>query len=125
MTYPNWFPKNCPPADCEMRNKLLYRLCKGSNPNPDDFLSYYLLGKKFSGVNGYGISMLASLEDAKKYFLLPAKVVKDKRFHSIAKGFTEDDGVWKYTHSDRYKSHVTWWLKDGAEPWKRFEIVKD
>ena len=125
MSYPDYFPKDCPPPNCQTENKLLYRLCVGNEISPEDFKSYYLMGLSFNGNLGYGLSMIASLEEARRYFLLPKKIVKDKKFKSIAKGYTENDGVWQYTPTNRYKSHITWWLKDGAEPWKRFEIVED
>lgn len=125
MHYPDYFPENCPPNDCETTNKLLYRFCKGDIVCENDFLSYFQLGKKFNDIIGYGLSMLSSLEEAKNYLLLSPKLIKDKKFKSIAKGYTESDGVWKHTPTNKFASHVTWWLKDGAEPWKRFEIVED
>lgn len=125
MSYPDYFPKDCPPPNCETENRLLYRLCKGSEISSEDFKSYYLLGLTFNDNRGYGLSMIASLEEARKYLLLPKKILNDKKFKSIAKGYTENDGVWKYTASKKIKTHITWWLKNGVEPWKRFEIVED
>lgn len=120
MNFPDYFPNGCPPEDAKAIEILAYRICKNNPITHEDFLSYYELGKRFNGVNGYGVSLLVDLKEANTILAMPAH-----RRDLIAKGLTAREcGVLKQTSSNIRKSHFTWWLYEKAEPEKHFEVLE-
>ena len=122
MSYPNFFPKGCPPKDAKNIEIIAYRICQNSVVTHDDFLSHYQLGlaPSFNSDIKYGVSILSDKEKAFNMLRLPRFSNKN-----IAEGVTKKGlGVVKNTPTKQLGNvHYTWWLKEGANPEKYNSIV--
>ena len=122
MSYPDYFPKGCPPRDAKNIEITAYRICQNNVVTHDDFLSHYQLGLAplFNGDIKFGVSILSDKEKAFNMLRLP-------RFSNkyIAEGITKKGlGVVKNTPTNQFGDvHYTWWLKEGTTPEKYFYIV--
>lgn len=122
VSYPNYFPKGCPPKDAKNIEMLAYRICKNNVISHDDFLSHYELGlfPSFGGDIKYGVSLISDKEKAINMLRLP-------RFSKsyVAEGITKKGlGVVKNTPSKQHgNAHYTWWLKNNTQPEIYFSII--
>ena len=120
--YPDYFPDNCPPADCCVDERVLFRFCNDKEVSKDDFRSYYLMNpdKYRNNILAYGLSILKSREDC---ISLYRKCPYMRGHKSIAKGITNAmRGCWQETPSKRNPNHITWWVCVGIRPETFFEI---
>jgi hypothetical protein len=68
----------------------------------------------------YGTSVFPTL-DAVKNMLCRVPALRKKK---IARGeLNSDFGRIQNTPSQNDKSHHTWWISEGSEPWKVFKII--
>lgn len=121
MKYPNYFPKGCPPKEAKDVEHIVYRICKNKELTHADFLSYYELGllPNSNDIKKYGISL--DMERDRLIAMLGMPSLKNKNMKCVAKGITKKElGVSLQTPSKASTSHITWWLKDGADPEKYF-----
>lgn len=122
MKFPDYFPKGCPPYEAKNIEYEAYRICKDKNIVREDFLSYYQLGlaKESNNIKKYGVSLDFNREYLIGMLGLPAQ--KNKNMKCVAKGITKKDlGVVLLTSSARSSSHLTWWLKENADPENYFK----
>lgn len=122
LSFPAYFPENCPPDDAKAEELCVYRYCVGNTVSVNDFISYYQTDPERykDNINAYGLSVLSKKEDCIKGLKLPA--IK-KRFKSYASGITYiNTGVIKKTPNNNNPSHCTWWLYDGVDPSTYFAI---
>ena len=122
MSYPDYFPKGCPPRDAKNIEITAYRICKNNVVTHDDFLSHYQLGlaPNFKDNIKYGVSLLSDKEKALNMLRLP-------RFNNkyIAEGITKKGlGVIKNTPTKQIGNvHYTWWLKNDTRPENYFSVI--
>lgn len=122
MKFPSYFPKGCPPQGAKNIEYEAYRICKNKNILREDFLSYYQLGlaKDSKNIKKYGISLDTNREHLIGLLGLPAQ--KNRGMKCVAKGITKKNlGVVLLTPSSQYQSHLTWWLKEDADPENYFK----
>ena len=122
LSFPAYFPENCPPDDAKAEELCVYRYCIGDTVIPEDFLSYYQMNpKKYKNkILAYGLSVLLNKQDCIKGLKLPA--IK-KRYKSFASGMTFINTGWiKRTPNANNPSHCTWWLYEGIDPSTYFVI---
>lgn len=126
MSYPDFFPENCPPSESNAASGEFFRFINKANTSPqeDDFLPWI---KEFPSRQYYvtkcqacGTSVFPSL-DAINNMLDEVPGLRKKK---VARGVLNGDlGKIKNTPSQQEKSHHTWWIPKGSEPWKLFEII--
>ncbi|OLN25952.1 hypothetical protein [Desulfosporosinus metallidurans] len=122
LSFPAYFPKDCPPANAKPEELCVYRYCEGQSVTENDFLSYYQIDPiKFKdNILAYGLSVLLDKQACVKGMKLPA--IK-KKFKSFATGITYiESGKIKRTPTNKIQSHCTWWLYEGAKPETYFVI---
>lgn len=73
----------------------------------------------------YSLSVYSKAKDLKRFLKTNSRYLKP---HKLAKGITYPKyGVCQRTseRTKRKNSHIDWWLYEGAEPYKDFEIMDD
>ena len=122
MKFPDYFTNGCPPKEAKNIEYCAYRICNDKIIAHTDFLSYYELGlaQKSNNIKKYGISLNTERDTLIAMLGMPAQ--KNRDMKCVAKGITKEDlGVSMFTPSKDSSTHLTWWLKEGAEPEKYFE----
>lgn len=128
MTYPKYFPVNCPPLKSSDALGEFYRFIKKvhERPYPKDFISWRQESPEkecpasLTECQACGVSIHSSLDDAKSLAL------RIPRFRNmkIAKGVLSGRlGRIEHTPSRHEKSHHTWWIIENSEPWNVFELI--
>ena len=66
--FPPYFPKGCPPEDATDEEKMLFRMCKGSVPTKEDFLTFFQINpeKYKENIQAYGLSVFSSEDDCQR-----------------------------------------------------------
>lgn len=124
MKFPEYFPKGCPPVNADIMNINVFRYIEGDVPKPDDFLSYYQLGKKVSKakIQQFGLSVHSSEEFSMHYRKVNGFI--KKKYKGIAMGYAcINKGVAEDTSNKNNPGHLTWYLFAGIEPSSEFETV--
>ncbi len=124
LEWPDFYPENCPPAEAEPASGTVYRLVKHNPPQAEDFLSTW---EEFPGrfpkpatINS-GVSVCTDLQDIDRL----TKRYGHLRNKKTAKGELNPQlGMIQETKASG-KSHVTWWIPIGAEPWLVFEVIDE
>ncbi|RKU24562.1 hypothetical protein C6497_17215 [Candidatus Poribacteria bacterium] len=127
MQWPDFYPENCPPEEAEPASGTVYRLVRHDPPQAEDFRTFFQENPNFFEgkptdliCKGHGVSVYTDPEDIKQ---LKERSKKFKNRH-IAKGELNSTlGVIQNTPSRQLKSHHTWWLPIGMEPWLVFKII--
>lgn len=126
MSYPEFFPENCPPPESTLAIGEFYRFVNSIHaaPQKNDFLPWL---KEYPDRKYYvtkcqacGTSIFPSL-DAVNNMLAKVPALRKKK---IAKGLLNSGfGKIQNTPSQTEKSHYTWWIPEGSEPWRFFQII--
>lgn len=119
MVFPKHFPQDCPPTTASEVRGELFRFVGNKPPGAKDFVSYFLLGKAFAQsktCQACGLSVYISEEEVRfargvtpafrKLFVAKARVAPDW-------GKIEKTG----------DAHHTWWVTEGKNPEKIFDVV--
>ena len=130
MTWPDFYPENCPPAEAEPASGFVYRLVKHDPARAEDFKSVFEENPKrfthISMVKRCGLSVQKDLQDSEQLEQLE-RLKKRSRIYKnrqIAKGSLNATlGMMQHTPSKTYKSHHTWWVPVEAKPWTVFNII--
>lgn len=125
-TFPDTFPKGCPPEDSMNNRLIVYRLIRGETITKDDFKSFKELGRDARGQKypfiEYGLSVNTSYEELRKCWR--GNPGLKKMFKNIGTGLTyECTGKVKATPSKAQKCHHTWWIYKEVDPSNFFQIV--
>lgn len=124
MSYPDFFPPDCPPSEAELRSMFIYRYTNNNPPKESDFQSAYELGKylRSLSVQKYGISVNSCLDDARNAIgLVPAL----REYNFIAGGdASPEDGPLEYTPHKNISKHMTWYLFKNVNPYKKFSTIE-
>ena len=118
MPWPAHLPNDCPPDDAEPAAGQVFRLVDGK-PSEDDFKSHYELDPERAWTDlclACGLSVFADVTDADKarnrFPALRSRAIA----HATLDGTI---GVMKPTGK---RSHRTWWLPGGCQPWLVFQV---
>lgn len=126
-TWPQSFPKDCPPAESQEPEGRVYRLVSANPPGKKDFLSYHELDPvKWEGnCRACGLSVFRDISDAKRLLRRVRAMEKMKEFEFIASGSLEkSDGKLMYTPPVQQNSHHTWWIPLGWNRHNAFSVVE-
>ena len=122
LQWPDFYPENCPPAEAKPASGTVYRLVKHNPPRLEDFLSTW---EEFPGrfpeptIKISGTSVHRDLQDSERL----KNRIGHLRNRKIAKGKLNPTlGMIQHTPS-REKSHHTWWIPIGTEPWFVFRVI--
>ena len=124
MAWPAHFPANCPPTSGRPAAGEVYRFVEGAEPEAEDFRSYKELHPEedfgAAECKSCGVSVYTAISDLE----LLARKIPAYRTKPVARGaLTADLGVTLPTPSRERRSHVTWWIPLGVEPWKAFRVI--
>lgn len=129
MEWPYFYPVNCPPVEAKPASGKIYRLVRRDPAEEKDFKS--LFEENPQGFKnepntriciGCGLSVHTDLRDSER---LKKRVRKFKN-RRIAEGeLNPTFGTIQHTPSSRFKSHHTWWVPIGAEPWVIFNVISE
>jgi len=120
MNFPAHYPALCPPASALEASGEIYRFVVNDPPQPGDFLSYHLLGKKCDKgkhCEACGLSVLLSESAVKQY----RQMIPYFRKRRVAKGSVAPD--WGKIAQTGSIPHHTWWFPEGKKPEGIFKIV--
>ena len=123
LSFPTYFPPNCPPSEASDEECVLYRFCKADTLDESDFLSYFSINpeKYKNNINAYGLSTFKTI-DACKTVLNKAPKLRNK-YKYIASGMTNEyRGKILQTPSNTSPDHYTWWVYEGVKPHTFFEV---
>lgn len=125
MTWPSYYPNNCPCEDSYTIDCDAFRFIADEQPAPEDFKSHRELypTKNFNKPECIvcGISIYLELDDAKRV----QNRIPGLRKKKIARGcLTNSHGVVKNTvFTCSELSHHTWWIPVEVSPWAFFQPV--
>jgi hypothetical protein len=112
-TWPNYFPKQCPPADARKDNVLVFRLVDNMPPSANDFLPT-ILEQPHRAFDPEELCAACSVSVFRNY----QDILKKHRRYRALRGkkivqvnITENDGLVLETFAP---SHMTWWLQIAA-----------
>jgi hypothetical protein len=120
MNFPAHYPALCPPASALEANGEIYRFVANDPPQPGDFLSYHLLGKKYDKgkhCEACGLSVLLTESAVKQY----RQMIPYFRKRHVAKGSVAPD--WGKISQTASIPHHTWWFPEGKKPESMFKVV--
>lgn len=126
LQWPDFYPENCPPVEAEPASGTVYRLVKHNPPRAEDFLSTW---EEFPGrfpepnIKISGVSVYTDPKDIPRLFERLKNRIGHLRNRKTAKGELNPTlGVIQHTPSFE-KSHHTWWIPIGTEPWLVFRVA--
>lgn len=122
--FPSLFPVDLLPVGAREERIEVYRICRMGNVNAESFLPTYLdeiartKGTDSSDISYYSLSTFEKEGDARRIL----KFFLGKNPKAIAaKGITDEScgpvqRTRERTGEKRARSHVDWWLYEGAKP---------
>ena len=124
MEWPHFYPENCPPAEARLASGKVYRLVRRDPPQAEDFKPLFEENpQRFRNEPSTkiciacGLSVHTNLQDSERL----RKRVRKFKNRQIAEGELHPTfGMMQHSPSSNFKSHHTWWLPIGAEPWGVF-----
>ena len=127
MEWPNFYPANCPPAEAEPASGTVYRLVNHDPAQEEDFKTPFEENpKRFNNkadIKNCGLSVHTDIQDSEQ-LKKAMKMVPRFKNSQIAEGELNPTlGLIQYTPSSEYRSHHSWWVPIGAEPWVVFKII--
>jgi hypothetical protein len=124
MEWPSHFPGNCPPSGGKPAQGFVYRFTESAEPTPDDFRSFKELrpeedfGSK--ECQSCGVSVFTDLAEVEA---MARKIPAYSTKYAAGGILTHELGITLPTPSRERKSHVTWWIPRGVEPWLAFRVI--
>ena len=127
LEWSDFYPANCPPAEAELASGTVYRLVQNDLPRAKDFRTLFeerpgwFENKPITIVcKGCGVSVHTDLQDVKR--LKNRYKRKFGRCKIAEVELNPTHGVIQHTPS-KEKSHHTWWVPVGVEPWVVFNVI--
>lgn len=115
MTWPDYFPDNCPPANAQpTTSALVFLFIRKGQPTADDFRSYKEKNPQNSFRNpckACGLSVFTDRDDERIY---RDKIPGFRRRRLVQGRLKKRDGLIKSTPST-IPSHHTWWIPKEAK----------
>jgi hypothetical protein len=125
MPFPTTWPQDCPPADAEPANGVVFRLVRNNPPAASDFLSYAEEGKcpRRDPCLRCGLSVYRTLEDtvAKHAELRERFPDIDFGQHVASATLSPEHGKTKQTFAP---THTTWWACEGVGRCELFVLLR-
>jgi len=124
VEWPDFYPENCPPEEAEPASGTVYRLVKHNPPQAEDFLSTW---EEFPGrfpkpnTRISGASVYTDLKDIERL----KNRIAHLRNRKTAKGELNPTLGFIQQTEGKEKSHHTWWIPIGAEPWLIFKVISE
>ena len=127
LEWPDFYPENCPPAGAEPASGTVYRLVVHDPAQEEDFKTPFEENpRRFNNkpdIKNCGLSVHTDIQDSGQ-LKKAMKMVPKFRNSQIAEGELNPTlGLIQHTLSSKYKSHHSWWVPIGAEPWVVFKII--
>jgi hypothetical protein len=127
LEWPSFYPTNCPPAGAEPASGTVYRLVRNDPAQPEDFKTPFEENpRRFNNkpsIKNCGLSVHTDMQDSEQLKTV-MKMVPRFKDTQIAEGELNPTlGMIQHTPSSEYRSHRSWWVPIGAEPWVVFKIV--
>lgn len=129
MTWPDFYPENCPPTEAEPASGTVYRLVQHDPPSAEDFKSVFEEDpiRRFKNkptIENCGLSVHTDSQDSERLRERLKKRARKFKNSQIAEGSLNPTlGVIQHTPSKKYKSHHTWWVPLEAKPWLVFNVM--
>ena len=130
LTWPDFYPEDCPPLEAEPVSGTFYRLVRNNPPRAEDFKSVFEENpKRFNytpTTENCGLSVQKDPQDTVRLERIERLKKRSKKFKNrqIAEGSLNPMlGMIQHTPSKKYKSHHTWWVPVDAKPWTVFSIM--
>ena len=126
LSFPKFFPDNCPPPEATDSEIVLYRLCEGSTPTESDFVSFYELHpERYKNmINAYGLSVFSAYADCITAIRKSPKLKSKYRY--VSRGLnTPQRGKTLLTPSKTNPNHITWWVYEGVKPHTFFTTCEE
>lgn len=122
MKWPHFYPANCPPRGAKPASGKMYRLVQHNPAQAEDFTTPFEENpKRFNNranVRNCGLSVHKDPQDSER-LKRSVRIFKDRQ---VAEGnLTPKFGKIEHTPSSEFKSHYTWWMPVGIEPWTIFK----
>ena len=127
LTWPDFYPENCPPAQAEPASGTVYRLVKHDPARAEDFKSVFEENpRRFDNkptIKNCGLSVQKDPEDSERLRDRLKNRARKFKNRQIAEGSLNPSlGMIRHTPSIE-ESHHTWWVPIGAEPWLVFNVI--
>ena len=127
MEWPDFYPANCPPAEAESASGTVYRLVNHDPAQEEDFKTPFEENpRRFDNkptIQNCGVSVHTDPQDSEE-LKKAMKMVPRFKNSQIAEGELNPTlGLIQHTPSLKYRSHHSWWVPIGAEPWVVFKII--
>ena len=127
MEWPDFYPANCPPMEAEPASDTVYRLVNHDPAQEEDFKTPFEENpKRFNYTPNIKNCALSVHTDSQDIEQLKKAMQMVPRFKNsqIAEGELNPTlGLIQHTPSSKYRSHHSWWVPIGAEPWVVFKIM--
>jgi len=122
--WPTHFPGGCPPSDAASARGLVYRIVANTPPRPEEFLSAYERNptKYTEDCKARGLSVHSDRTELQR-LLRTVPAMKNLGKYVASAILEPPHGELKPTPTGNSKSHCTWWVSSGTEPWTLFRIV--
>jgi len=121
MTWPDFYPDNCPPSEAEPHRGDIYMFRMRNEAVELSFTPYIIKcpERVQPGLEciGSGVYCFRTLRELRHMMNAIPKIRRNAI--SIKTSSRESDGLHKNTGSS--KGHYTWWLVEGIEPWNHAE----
>ena len=117
ISWPDHYPKNCPPDDAESPPERIYRFTNRKSPKVKDFVSYYEQKPnedwpENKGCMARGLTVYKTLEDS---IAAAATVPALKKKHLAVANLPSNSGLIAETPPNNPKNHNTFWPLATAE----------
>ena len=129
LEWPDFYPANCPPAEAKPASGTVYRLVRYDPARAEDFKTPFEENPgRFNNkpsIKNCGLSIHTDMQDSEQLKTV-MKMVPRFKDTQVAEGELNPTlGMIQHTPSSKYRSHHSWWVPIGAEPWVVFKIVSE
>ena len=126
LEWPDFYPVNCPPVAAEPASGTVYRLVRYDPVRAEDFKTPFEENPgRFNNkpsTKSCGLSIHTDMQDSEQ-LKMAMKMVPRFKNTQIAEGKLNPTlGMIQHTPSSKYRSHHSWWVPIGAEPWVVFKM---
>jgi len=128
LEWPDFYPVNCPPAEAEPASGTVYRLVNHDPAQEEDFKTPFEENprrfKYTPNIKNCALSVQTDIQDSEQLKKAMMKMVPRFKNCQIAEGELNPAlGLIQHTPSREYRSHHSWWVPIGAEPWVVFKVI--
>ena len=127
LTWPDFYPEDCPPAEAEPASGTVYRLVRRNPAQAEDFKTPFEENpRRFNDkptLENCGLSVHTDSQDSERLRERLKNRARKFKNRQIAEGSLDPTlGMIQHTPSIE-GSHHSWWVPLGAEPWLVFNVI--